>query len=145
MDIKLLKLVARIAAKIVWGAVIGLLYYAVYVVVLPKLVSAAVHAPIEVPEFFSYMWFFVALGIAETVLRNHVVSVPIRMLSKLLGALVLYVALNGGVLSETIVVGGTSIIVYEFDLSPVLYAVILLSLVLGAVDAFTYFSERNMF
>jgi len=134
--------VSAAAKKIVLGAVSGLIYYALYVVLLPALLVATLRVPVETGRAAYYLWFFVALGTAESVLGGHAISIPIRMLSKLLGILVLYSVTNGGVISATISYGGTDMAV-EIDASPLLFTVMLVSLVFAAVDAFTCFERES--
>jgi len=135
--------VLRITKKVAFGVAAGLVYYALYVVALPRFLGFILLRPteIETREAADYFLFFVALGTAESVLSGHIVSVPLRVVSKLFGALVLFSALNGGVIT----VSPDAATVVELDASPILYAVLLFSLVYGALDALAYFerSERD--
>jgi len=75
-------------------------------------------------------------------LRNNVVSIPLRILSKLFGALILYIVLNGGII-ETSITMGDAVLRVEFDLSILLYTIILVSLIYGFIDAFTFYTSMK--
>jgi len=75
-------------------------------------------------------------------LRNNVVSIPLRILSKLFGALILYIVLNGGII-ETSITMGDAVLRVEFDLSILLYTIILVSLIYGFIDAFTFYTSNE--
>jgi len=89
-----------------------------------------------------FLFFFIALGTAESILRNNVVSIPLRILSKLFGALILYIVLNGGII-ETSITMGDAVLRVEFDLSILLYTIILVSLIYGFIDAFTFYTSNE--
>lgn|GEM_PF-719004 len=124
------------------GALVGLTYYLVYAVLLPQVFSTLLKTPIEAGYVTSFIALFIALGTAESVLRSHPISIPLRVISKLLGALILYVVLNGGHLEVEVPAEGV-VIHAELDVSPLLHAVILFSLLYGFIDAFSYYTTRN--
>ena len=129
-----------IIKKVLGGVLTGLTYYLVYVVLLPQVLSALLRTPLEAGHAISFIALFVSLGTAESVLRSHPVSIPLRAVPKLLGALILYVVLNGGHLE---VPAEGTVLRTELDLSPLLHAIILLSLLYGSMDAFSYYTARD--
>jgi len=139
------RVVKTIIKKIVYGVILGLIYYIVYLQVLPLLLARITQTPITIPlgKMVVYLGFFLALGIAESVLRNHPISIPIKILSKVFGALILFVVLNGGILEGTIPLGSLTVDV-RIDISPLLYIVILVSLIYGFIDAFSYLTSSEV-
>lgn len=135
--------VISVIKKVTYGVASGALYYLIYVVALPTLISSITATPIPISGMMAtYFGFFVALGTAESVLEGNVVSIPLRLISKLLGALILWNVLSGGHISTTMNYGALTISV-EADISILLYVVILVSLIYGFLDAFTYFSKTS--
>ena len=135
--------VLLVLKKIVGGVVSGIVYYLVYAVILPVLISYVTNIPVPAPSsLIVYAFFFIALSTAGSVLSENPVSIPLRTLLKLLGVLVLWSILNGGHLAGT-VNQGELVINFEADISPLLYVVILVSLVYGFLDAFAYFTNTT--
>ncbi|MET1160463.1 MAG: hypothetical protein ABWW65_05825 [Thermoprotei archaeon] len=131
-----------IAKRVFHGIVVGVVYYILYLVALPSLLTA-VQIPVYIPpNIVFYLGFFIALGTAESILANTPFSIPLRILSKLLGALILWTILNGGHLSGSIEYSGTTVFI-EIDISLLLYVIVLASLIYGFMDVFTYFSEHR--
>jgi hypothetical protein len=137
--------VMKIVREVLVGVLIGLLYYIVYIITLPYLITSLMKIPVPAEGRLAYyIWFFVALGIGESVLKSHPVSIPLRMLSKLLGALLLYTIVNGGELSGTYVTNGYAISV-SINISTMIYTVIAASLIYGFIDAFAVFNNMNKY
>jgi len=138
------KTIKFIIKEVIAGIILGLIYYTIYVLLLPKILSSLLQTPMLMVEkdlpFF--LFFFIALGTAESILRNNVVSIPLRILSKLFGALILYIVLNGGII-ETSITMGDAVLRVEFDLSILLYTIILVSLIYGFIDAFTFYTSNE--
>jgi len=124
--------------------ILGLTYYVVYVLLLPEILSSLLQTPISVAEkdLSFFLFFFIALSTAESLLKNNPISIPLRLLTKLFGALILYEVLNGGVVETSITMGDT-VLQVEFDLSILLYTIILVSLIYGFIDAFTFFTTNE--
>jgi len=131
--------ITRLIGSVLKGLLQGLLYWLVYVVLTPYLIGRLMNIPIHVDAWFPPLAIvFIALGVVESSLSNHAISIPIRVISKLIGALCVYTLLNGGRLSSMVSRGEWSAIVY-FDISPLLYTIILLNLIYGVFDVFTYY------
>jgi len=133
--------IVKLTGSVLKGLLQGLLYWLVYVVLTPYLIGRLINIPIHIEAWFPPLAIvFIALGVVESSLSNHAISIPIRVISKLIGALCIYTLLNGGRLSTTISRGVWSAIVY-FDISPLLYTIISLNLIYGVFDAYTYFRK----
>ena len=139
-----IKIAKKIIVRIVYGVVLGLIYYVIYLQILPILLTRLTQIPITISlsKVIVYLGFFLALGIAESILRNNPISIPIKILGKMLGALILFVVLNGGLLEGNIKFG-TTVLTVKIDISLLLYAIILISLVYGFIDAFSYFTSAE--
>jgi len=139
------KTLKSIVFKTLFGVISGILYYALYVLALPLILShfgaLTPLSPISM-DLMHYLGFFIALGVAESALSSHILSVPLRVFTKLFGALLLYEVLSGGRLNAVIVGEDLSSISVELDISPLLYIVIIGSLIYGVLDALTYFKEQ---
>lgn len=134
----------RVVKEVAYGVATGIVYYLVYGVALPLLISSVASgagAPTPTISVW-YLGFFVALGTAESVLEDNVVSIPLRVVSKLLGALLAWQALNGGHIAGSASYGGVTVSV-EADVSPLLYVVVLVSLLYGFIDAFTFYTKKE--
>lgn len=128
--------ITNIVRKIVYGIITGITYYIIYVVLLPNLLKELGQLPIKAPpDIVFYMGFFIALGTAESILGKHPVSIPLRVLSKLFGALVLFKVMNGGEFSADILHDGITLHV-EMGITPILYTIMMFSLIYGFLDAF---------
>lgn len=141
-SIKIIKIITK---RIAYGVILGLTYYIIYLQVLPLLLARITQTPITIPlgKIVVYLGFFLALGIAESILRNHPISIPIKILSKVFGALILFVVLDKGVLEGIIPLDSFTISV-RIDISPLLYVVILVSLIYGFIDAFSYLTSSEV-
>jgi len=124
--------VKKVVSSIVVGVLTGLFYYFVYVILLPTLFSK-IFPDAEVLET-PILWLlafalFTGIGIANSLLREHPISLPLRLLSKVLGALIVLTLLNFGVVRGEVFMEG-SVIEYSMDISLPLYAVILFSMLM---------------
>ncbi len=131
--------VKRIFRSIAVGVIKGVVYYFIYVVVLPFIFITFLRIPIDVQSYVPYLWFFMALNTAVEILRKHPISIPLNVISRLVAVLILYIALNCGKLETTIYID-SNVTQVSIDLSLVLYAIILFSFVPTFVDLFNYFS-----
>ncbi len=116
------------------GVAMGLVYYVLYVAALPAVFQSIARLPVDlVPPLDPSMAlaFFIALGVAESV-APVAVGAAFGVLSKTVGALYLYCATNGGVVSATVASYRITI-----DLSILIYAIVAGSVIVGAVDAST--------
>lgn len=124
--------VKKVVSSVVVGVLTGLFYYFVYVILLPTLFSK-IFPDAEVLET-PILWLlafalFTGIGIANSLLREHPISLPLRLLSKVLGALIVLTLLNFGVVRGEVFMEG-SVIEYSMDISLPLYAVILFSMLM---------------
>lgn len=130
--------VKRIASRVAWGVVAAVLYYLIYMVLLPTFIAQAVGPQgVPLPTGQASYWIagmlLVSLGFIERVLE-HPVAAAFRVLSKVVGAIVLYILTNGGVITATISEGGSTLTVTA-DLSLLIYSLMAISMVMGIVDA----------
>lgn len=124
--------VKKVVSTIVIGVLTGILYYFIYVVLLPTIFSRIFPGTeiLEVPILWLLAFaLFSGLGLANSLLREHPISLPLRLLSKVLGALIVLTLLNFGVIRGEAVVEGT-VIEYSLDISLPLYAIILFSMLM---------------
>jgi len=124
--------VKKVVSSIVVGVLTGLFYYFVYVILLPTLFSK-IFPDAEVLET-PILWLlalalFTGIGLANSLLREHPISLPLRLLSKVLGALIVLTLLNFGVVSGEVFMEGT-VIEYSMDISLPLYVIILFSMLM---------------
>jgi len=126
--------------KALAGLVIGLVYYIVYVVLIPSMLGSTTPLP---REALYYLGLLLTLSTASSILSKHAVSIPLKILVNLLAALILYTVLNGGKLSVEVPVDNQLLIV-NADISPILYLIMLASIILGIIDAINYFKERSI-
>ena len=124
--------VKKVVSSVVVGVLTGLFYYFVYVILLPTLFSK-IFPDAEVLET-PILWLlafalFTGIGIANSLLREHPISLPLRLLSKVLGALIVLTLLNFGVVRGEVFMEG-SVIEYSMDISLPLYAIILFSMLM---------------
>jgi len=125
-------LVKKVAGSVIAGILTGLLYYFVYVVLLPIIFSKIFPGTevLETPTLWLLAFMlFTCLGLANSLLREHPISLPLRLLSKVLGALIVLTLLNFGVVKGEVVMEG-AIVEYSMDLSLPLYTLILFSMLM---------------
>ncbi len=124
--------VKKVVSTIVIGVLTGIFYYFIYIVLLPTVFSRIFPGTeiLEVPILWLLAFaLFTGLGIANSLLREHPVSLPLKLLSKILGALIVLTLLNFGVIRGEVVMEGT-VIEYSLDISLPLYAIILFSMLM---------------
>ncbi|MEM2039950.1 MAG: hypothetical protein QXN79_05600 [Zestosphaera sp.] len=124
--------VRKVVGSVVVGVLTGLLYYFIYVVLLPTLFSKVFPGTeiLETPILWLLAFaLFTGLGLANSLLKEHPILLPLRLLSKILGALIVLTLLNFGVIRGEIAVEG-SVIEYSIDISLPLYVVILFSMLM---------------
>jgi len=124
--------VKKVVSSVVVGILIGLFYYFVYVILLPILFSKILPGTevLETPILWLLAFaLFTGIGLANSLLREHPISLPLRLLSKVLGALIVLTLLNFGVVRGEVFMEG-SVIEYSMDISLPLYVVILFSMLM---------------
>jgi len=126
--------IKEVIKAITEGVLIGLLYYVVYILILPKLLTGIFGElklvfPISPRTYLIALYLFVGLGTATSLLKNHPLSLPLKLLSKVLGALLVLAILNFGILQGTIPVMGMQID-FRIDISVLLYAILLFSMLM---------------
>jgi len=126
--------IKEVIKAITEGVLIGLLYYVVYILILPKLLTGIFGElklvfPISPRTYLIALYLFVGLGTATSLLKNHPLSLPLKLLSKVLGALLVLAILNFGILQGTIPVMGVQID-FRTDISVLLYAILLFSMLM---------------
>jgi hypothetical protein len=141
--VALRKNVIDIVKRIARGFIFGLLYYLIYITAIPMLFSRALQIPTEMVTgvvAMSYIWFFIALETFISLIHKHIISMPMKVLSKMLYALMLYSVFNRGILSIEIPYN-SHIISATVNVSVILYIIILASIIYGFLDAFSLFSK----
>lgn len=124
--------VRKVVSSVVFGILTGLFYYFVYVVLLPTLFSKILPGTevLETPILWLLAFtLFTGTGLANSLLKEHPISLPLRLLSKVLGALIVLTLLNFGVVRGEVFMGG-AVIEYSMDISLPLYAIILFSMLM---------------
>lgn len=124
--------VKKVIGPIAVGVLTGIFYYFVYVVLIPALFSKVFPGTetLETPILWLLAFaLFTGLGLVNSLLGEHPISLPLRLLSKILGALIVLTLLNFGVIKGVIVVEGV-VIEYSMDISLPLYAMILFSMLM---------------
>jgi len=124
----------EVAKTVAEGVVVGLLYYVVYVLILPKVLTGAFEGlnmvfPISMGTYLVALYLFVGLGTATSLLKNQPLSLPLKLLSKVFGALLVLAILNFGKLQGTIPVMGM-LVDFRIDISVLLYAILLFSMLM---------------
>jgi len=135
--------VVEMVKKIARGVIFGLFYYLLYIIALPMLFSRILQIPIEMVTGVvaaSYIWFFIALETFISFVHKHLISIPMKVLSKMLYALMLYSVFNHGILTIEIPYNSYTISTI-INISVVLYIIILASIIYGFLDAFSLFSK----
>jgi len=132
--------IVGILLKAVAGLVVGLAYYVVYVVLIPLMLGST--TPLH-REALYYLGLLLILSTASSILSKHVVSIPLKILVSILAVLILYTVLDGGKLSVEVSADNRLFIV-NADISPILYLIMLASIILGFIDAISYFKERSI-
>ncbi len=126
----------RLIIRGLMGLLIGIFYYYIYVVLLPTYLIPLLMSPetTYAPALLkAAIIILIIVSIIERVLE-HVVVAAFRLLSKLLGAMILYYITNGGIITGTIMYGEQQLHV-TVDLSLLMYLIIIASLVGGMIDA----------
>lgn len=132
MDAKVLEFIKKVA----YGIILGIIYYLVYGYILPVVILSFTKVGLEALtlKLLPYLVLFIALSITEELLKNHPISIPFRMLSKVMYALILMIILNGGVIAATLSHEPYSVYA-RIDITILLHMIIALSLIYGVVDA----------
>jgi len=127
--------VKEVVKAVIEGVLVGLLYYAVYMVVLPSILTRAFgelewfHIPISPTTYLAALYLFIGLGTATSLLKDHPLSLPLKLLSKVIGALLVLAIMNFGVLEGTLPVMGIEVS-FRMDISILLYAILLFSMLM---------------
>ncbi len=132
--------VRRFILNLASGILLGLVYYIVYLSILPRLVTPNMGlfqnvniTPLQSIDYQVSIVLLITIGVMERVIEHPVVAV-LRVLSKLVGALLLYIITNGGIITATVVTGSTTLTVTA-DLSLIIYSIIMASAIIGIIDA----------
>ena len=132
--------VRRFILNLTSGILLGLVYYIVYLSILPRLVTPNMGlfqnvntTPLQSIDYQVSIVLLITIGVMERVIEHPVVAV-LRVLSKLVGALLLYIITNGGIITATVDTGSTTLTVTA-DLSLIIYSIIMASAIIGIIDA----------
>ena len=124
--------VKKLVSPVVFGILTGLIYYLVYVMLLPTLFSKILPGTVVLETPISWLLAFIlftSISLANSLLKEHPISLPLRFLSKVLGALIVLTLLNFGVVRGEITMGGT-VLEYSMDISLPLYVIVLFSMLI---------------
>jgi len=133
----------KLMKEVFLGIISGAISILIYVYLAPLLISTATKASIDVswPDALAYASLFIALGIAERTSPGSIAA-PLRVISKLIGALVLlYITNYRRLYGEYNYAEGA--IAIEIDISPIIYVVLILSLAYGVIDAYTAVTKHE--
>lgn len=132
--------VRRFILNLASGILLGLVYYIVYLSILPRLVTPNMGlfqnvniTPLQSIDYQVSIVLLITIGVMERVIEHPIVAV-LRVLSKLVGALLLYIITNGGIITATVDTGSTTLTVTA-DLSLIIYSIIMASAIIGIIDA----------
>ncbi len=132
--------VRRFILNLASGILLGLVYYIVYLSILPRLVTPNMGlfqnvniTPLQSIDYQVSIVLLITIGVMERVIEHPIVAV-LRVLSKLVGALLLYIITNGGIITATVDTGSTTLTVTA-DLSLIIYSIITASAIIGIIDA----------
>ncbi len=136
---------------VLYKITISLLFLLIFIIVFDILIPALLppeyrsvfEERINIMHLISYLSVFLSLNIVDYVLGKHPVAIPIRLLSKFLLLLIVLDALSYGKLHGSIVYNDYVISIY-FDISKPLYVLIIITLVLGFLDAFKKISGEEV-
>ena len=126
------KRIKKVVGPVVIGILTGLFYYFVYVILLPAIFSRIFPDTkvFETPILWLLAFIlFTSLGLANSLLKRNPISLPLKLLSKILGALIVLTLLNFGMVEGEIAMEGV-IVEYSINISLPLYAVILFSMLM---------------
>lgn len=124
--------------RVVIGAVTGVVYYIIYVVLLPLALSrfeqfsGTVSVVVGAAPTIGFA-LLMGLGIASSLLRGSVFSGVLHAISKVVGAVLLFMVLNGGYIVGSIRYGDMVISV-SADITPILYVTTAVSFIVAAFD-----------
>ncbi|MEB3806443.1 MAG: hypothetical protein GSR73_02900 [Desulfurococcales archaeon] len=128
---------ARMVVRGLIGLLIGLVYYFLYVVLLPRfLIPLLVAEPetIYSPSVVeASVIILIMVSIFERVLE-HPVAAAFRLVSKVLGVIILFYITNGGLITGSVEYAG-EVLYATVDLRILFYVIVAGSLVGGLVDA----------
>lgn len=122
----------KVVSSVLTGVLTGFFYYFAYVVLLPTIFSKIFPGTeiLETPVLWLLAFtLFTGLGLVNSLLKEHPVSLPLRLLSKILGALIVLTLLNFGLVKGKVVMEGV-VVEYSMDISLPLYAIILFSMLM---------------
>ncbi|ABM80166.1 hypothetical protein [Hyperthermus butylicus] len=131
----------RAIAAIGRGIVTGVAYYTVFVLVLHRILATMAPSIEPITEnihtYLAAVILLAVLSTAETALQDVYIVAPLKILSKLLAALIFADIVNYG--NVEAVIQGVRVYI---NISPIVYTMILLSLAYGALDAASYTKAR---
>ena len=128
----------RILVKsIAYGVVTGIIYYMLFAYIIPQVLYKLVSQPLELShkQIALYLGLFISLGVAERTLK-HPLIIPLKALSKIIGALIAVTILNLGNLQTTIKYQEYTINA-TINISPILLFIVAISLIYGIIDAYS--------
>ncbi|MGQ9781582.1 MAG: hypothetical protein ACUVQ8_04930 [Nitrososphaeria archaeon] len=115
--------VSRFALKVSYGVLSGILWYILYVYIIPGLLVAIGLPFEETPEFFMFLLaFFIALQTSASLIENIVYRFLLNSFTKILGLWLLFKLLNEGVLLTSLSAEGVTVNM-TMGFTPILFLV----------------------
>jgi hypothetical protein len=137
-----------ISSKIIGGIIHGCITWLIYTYILPKIFTAFDFHGLAGARLTSTAWlgllaFFIALGVAESIMRKHPISLILTAFTGFIGFSILLYILNYGQIRTEIEYEGY-IIGITIDLRLILTAAFLLiTLPVILLTAYEYFKKRT--
>ncbi len=127
----------RLIKSIGYGIATGIAYYIIFAYIIPYIFYSTINIPLEMssPRIAVFLGFFIALGVAERIIK-HPVVLALKALGKVVGIIIALIILNYGEL-HTSVYYDNYLLNVKLNIKPILSFLIIISLVYGVVDAFS--------
>lgn len=118
----------KVVETVARGVITGLLYYLMYTLLLPtvlsKILGGGLQEPVPQAFWILALAVFTGLGTANALLKEHPTSLPLKLLTKILGCLIILFLLNFGILEGQVTSGG-AVIDFRVDVLLPLYTIVL--------------------
>ena len=127
----------QIISKIILGCIEGLIFYVIYVKLLPWLINYALGAPmpqIETSRILLYLGFFISMSVISSIVKPHIGIIFDAILTLFSISIVLEI-IGTGVYETTIDYNGVLMnVLFEFKL--LAYVIILATIIIGITRIF---------
>lgn len=130
-------MIPRVVWKVLRGVISGLIYYAIFLVIIPWILGLVIRYQIELvslEEILYYAGVFIALGVLSETLKPFV-GLVFTVLSILIGSLFLITILGVGSLQLAMNISGEPVEV-SLDFKELLMVIIGIGFVFAIIDVF---------